>query len=415
MKQFLLWFGLATLAWADVPGSLGENWRAGLQRLPGGAGIASSLCLCDDQGQTVLEWDSQRLMLPASTLKLATATGILEQGGQTQQLVTRLQLVGQRLRWVGDYDPELTSGDIENLALELIPRIKGPIQLEVTPPDAEPYPPGWSCDDLSSSFAPPINSLVFDHGLIPMRLLAGRQLQVNGPPWAPPGGLNFLPRTGDFELLVLPGWDSWVMAGSLPPGTEEVLTAPMLRPELAAARLLSEVFKRNQVPVEIVGPGPAQGGTAVEVRHNSRAVQQILLQGLADSDNLVLECLYRRFHKTLPKCWGGQNLRVVDGSGLSRYNLVSTRQLQQLLQTQPGLLDYLPRAGQDGTMKKRTTEGQLRAKTGTMSGVSGLVGEFTGVSGKRYRFALLMNGFVGPAGPFKKAEDDLIGQLVKTL
>ena len=106
---------------------------------------------------------------------------------------------------------------------------------------------------------------------------------------------------------------------------------------------------------------------------------------------------------------------MVDGCGLSRYNLVSSRQLLQLLNSEPTLLDYLPRAGLDGTMKRRAAEGQVRAKTGTMSGVSGLVGEFTGVSGKRYRFALLLNGFVGPAAPFKKAEDELIGQLVKTM
>ena len=384
--------------------------------------MSSSLCVLDDQGQTVLEWDSQRMLVPASTLKLATATGIVQQGGQTQQLVTRLQMVGQRVRLVGDYDPELTSGDIENLALELIPKIKGPIQLEVTPPDPEPYPPGWSWDDLSSSFAPPLSALVFDHGLVPLKLSAqvplnsnGTQLQVKGPPWAPSAAMNFLPRTGEFEMLVLPGWDNWVMAGQLTAGTEEAVTVPMLRPELAAARLLTEVFKRNGVPVEVIPPGPGQGGTAIEASHRSRSVQQMLVQGLAESDNLVLECLYRRFRRPLPKAWAGQTLRVVDGCGLSRYNLVSTRQLAQLLQSEPTLVDYLPRAGLDGTMKRRTVEGQLRAKTGTMSGVSGLVGEFTGASGKRYRFALLLNGFVGAAAPFKKAEDDLIGLLVKNL
>lgn len=386
-----------------------------MQNLPGGAGMSSSLCVLDDLGQNVLEWDSQRLLVPASTLKLATAAGILQQGGQTQQLVTRLQMVGQKVRLVGDYDPDLTSGDIENLALELIPKIKGPIQLEVTPPDPEPYPSGWSWDDLSSSFAPPVSALVFDHGLVPLRLTAGSQLQVKGPPWAPSSSLGFLPRSGEFEMLVIPGWENWVMAGRLAPGTEEAVTVPMIRPELAAARLLTEVFKRNRVAVEVVSPGPGQGGTAIEASHRSRAVQQMLVQGLAESDNLVLECLYRRFRRTLPKVWAGQTLRVVDGCGLSRYNLVSTRQLVELLQSQPDLLDYLPRAGQDGTMKRRSVVGQLRAKTGTMSGVSGLVGEFTGTSGKRYRFALILNGFVGSAAPFKKAEDDLVGLLVKSL
>lgn len=415
MKKFWLWLSLSVSVYAQPLKGFGDVWREGLQKLPGGAGMSCSLCVCDEQGLSALEWDSDRLMVPASTLKLATAAGILQQGGQTQQLVTRLQMVGQRLRLVGDYDPELSSGDIENLALEMIPKIKGPVQLEVTPPDPEPYPPGWSWDDLSSSFAPPISALVFDHGLVPLRVKAGQQLQVKGPPWVPPGAMNFMIRPGDFEMLVIPGWESWVMAGNLAPGTEDALTVPMLRPEMAAARLLVEVFKRNHVPVEVIPGGPGQGGTAVEVSHRSRAVQQMMLQGLAESDNLVLECLYRRFRRTLPAAWAGQNLRVVDGCGLSRYNLVSSRQLLQLLQTRPELLDYLPRGGQDGTMKRRSSEGQLRAKTGTMSGVSGLVGEFVGLSGKRYRFALLLNGFVGPAAPFKKAEDDLISQLVKVL
>ncbi len=416
MKTFLLWLGLVAAVVADPSRTVGDAWKAGLTKLPGGSGMSSSLCVVDDQGQLVLEWDSQRLLVPASTLKLATATGILQQGGQTQQLVTRLQMVGQRVRLVGDYDPELTSGDIENLALELIPRIKGPIQLEVTPPDPEPYPPGWSWDDLSSSFAPPLSALVFDHGLVPLKLNAqGGQLQVKGPPWAPSTGMNLLPRLGEFEMLVIPGWDNWVMAGQLTAGTEEAVTVPMLRPELAAARLLTEVFKRNGVPVEVIGPGPGQGGAAIEASHRSRAVQQMLVQGLAESDNLVMECLYRRFRRSLPRAWAGQTLRVVDGCGLSRYNLVSTGQLVQLFQSEPTLVDYLPKAGVDGTMKRRAAEGQVRAKTGTMSGVSGLVGEFTGVSGKRYRFALLLNGFVGPAAPFKRAEDELVGLLVKNL
>mgnify|MGYP003600666673 CR=1 FL=1 len=415
MKTFLLWFSLAAAVVAEPPITLGDTWKAGLANLAGATGMTTSLCVVDDQAQTVLEWDSQRLLVPASTLKLATATGILQQSGQNQQLVTRLQMVGQRVRLVGDYDPELTSADIENLALELIPKIKGPIQLEVTPPDPEPYPLGWSWDDLSSSFAPPLSALVFDHGLVPLKLTAGRQLQVKGPAWAPSSALNFLPRFGEFEMLVIPGWDNWVMAGQLTPGTEEAVTVPMLRPELAAARLLSEVFKRNGVAVEVIPPGPGQGGTAIEASHRSRSVQQMLLQGLAESDNLVLECLYRRFRRPVPRAWAGQTLRVVDGCGLSRYNLVSARQLVQLFQSEPTLVDYLPRAGQDGTMKRRPVEGQLRAKTGTMSGVSGLVGEFTGVSGRRYRFALLLNGFVGAAAPFKKAEDELIAQLVKNL
>jgi D-alanyl-D-alanine carboxypeptidase/D-alanyl-D-alanine-endopeptidase (penicillin-binding protein 4) len=400
------------------PQDLARQWQSALLRMPGGQGMRSSLCLCDEAGQTVVEWDADGLMLPASTLKVATAVGILEQGGGSQSLTTRLQLSGQRLRWMGDYDPELTSGDLEDLTLQLLPKLSGKVQLEVAAPDSEPYPPGWSWDDLSSSFAPPIGRLVFDHGLIPMKLLAGQQLRVAGPPWAPPGGLNFLPREGEFEMLVLPGWENWVMAGQIPAGVEEAVTVPMLRPELAAARLLSEVLRRQGVEVEVVEPA-ALGGPTLEVSHRSRPVEQILAQGLADSDNLVLECLYRRFGKALPRCWVGSTQRVVDGCGLSRYNLVSTRQLLQLLQVHPQVVRLLPRAGQEGTLRKRfqgtALQSEMRAKTGTMSGVSGLVGEFPGATGKRYRFALLLQGYVGSSLAFKKAEEDLLVRLAQIL
>ena len=395
-----------------------QSWRSGLLRLPGAQGMRSAFVLTDESGQVVVEWDAEQLLLPASTLKVATAVGILQKGGQGQQLTTRLQLSGQRLRCIGDYDPELTSGDLEDLTLQLVPKLQGKVQLEVSAPDSEPYPPGWSWDDLSSSFAPPISSLVFDHGLVPMKLLAGQQLQVSGPPWAPPGGLSFIPRAGEFEMLVLPGWENWVMAGKLPSGVEEAVTVPMLRPELAAARLLSEVLRRRGVQVEVVEPS-THSAPGLEVSHRSRPVELILAQGLADSDNLVLECLYRRFGKTRPKCWEGATQRVVDGCGLSRYNLVTARQLLQLLQSQPQVISLLPVAGVEGTLRKRfqatALQGEMRAKTGTMSGVSGLVGEFPGASGKRYRFALLLQGYVGGALPFKKAEEELLVQLAQNL
>lgn len=407
-------------------GQAAADWRAALVKRPGGQGTVSSFLLLDEKGNVVLEWDADRLQVPASTLKVGTAVAVIQHGGLSQTLNTRLQLSGQRLRWVGDYDPELTAADLEDLALQLAPKMSGKVELEVPAPESEPYPPGWAWDDLASSFAPPIAPLVFDHGLIPLKLLRpsqelGARLQVTGPPWAPEGGLGFLNRPGDFEMLVIPGWEGWIMAGQLPPGVEEAVTVPMLHPELAAARLLGEVLRRKGLQVEAVAPLPAGGPPAgtVEVVHRSRPVEQILAQGLADSDNLVLECLYRRFGKPRPRCWEGVSQRVVDGCGLSRYNLVSVRQLTQLLQTQPDVIQLLPRAGQEGTLRRRFVgtplQGELRAKTGTMSGISGLVGEFPGQSGKRYRFALLIQGYVGSSLPVKKVEDELLLALALAL
>jgi D-alanyl-D-alanine carboxypeptidase/D-alanyl-D-alanine-endopeptidase (penicillin-binding protein 4) len=74
----------------------------------------------------------------------------------------------------------------------------------------------------------------------------------------------------------------------------------------------------------------------------------------------------------------------VDGSGLSRYNLATSRGLVRLIFTSiqepyAGVfLDSLPIAGQDGTLAPRPvtdlTRGRIRAKTGTMSGQKAFVG-----------------------------------------
>jgi serine-type D-Ala-D-Ala carboxypeptidase/endopeptidase (penicillin-binding protein 4) len=418
MKRCILWLALALSASAQEPGEL---WRQRLNALPGGAGAASSFCLQDERGETLLQWNERRAVLPASTLKVVTAAGIVEKNGLQQQLRTRLEVRGKRVSWHGDYDPELSSGQLEAMAVQLSDKLPRSIELQVPPPDPEPYPPGWSWDDLSSSFAPPLSSLIFDAGLIPLKLRAEgggavTQLRVAGPVWAPPGGMDVLPRPGDFEMLVLPGWSGWVLGGTIPPGVEEAVTAPMLRPELATARLLGEVFRRRGIQVDVVS-APALGGPPDwEAVQTSRPVGEILKRGLADSDNLVLECLYRRFGRTRPAVLSGDpNLRIVDGSGLSRYNLLSARHLVATLQARPEVLALLPAAGLEGTLKRRflqtALQSQLHAKTGTLSGVSGLTGEFTAASGRKLRFALLLNGFVGPAAPFKKAEEELLLEL----
>jgi D-alanyl-D-alanine carboxypeptidase/D-alanyl-D-alanine-endopeptidase (penicillin-binding protein 4) len=411
---------LAGLCWSLAgaePGPQRPNWLERLRAVPGGPAVQASFVVWDSRGRSVEEWDADRLQVPASTLKLATAIRLLELGVLGQHLQTSLEIRAGRVRCRGDYNPELSAADLENLALQALPQLPDRIVLEVPLEDANPYPPGWAWDDLSSSFAPPIGPLVFEHGLVPLKLAReAAGLKVVGPPWAPTQGLDFLPKAGEFEMLVLPGWGHWVMAGELPAGVEEAVTVPMLHPNWAAARLLSEVWRSKGKQVEVTAvTGDTLGGPAIQCTHSSREVGEILRQGLADSDNLVMECLYRRYGRQLPKCWTNQVLRVVDGSGLSRYNLVSARQLMLLLQDQPQLSQLLPVAGQQGTLRRRflqtPLQGQLRAKTGTMSGVSGLAGEFLGASGQRYHFALLMAGFVGKAAPFKQFEEELLLEL----
>ena len=100
--------------------------------------------------------------------------------------------------------------------------------------------------------------------------------------------------------------------------------------------------------------------------------------------------------------------RFVDGSGLSRYNLLNAELLTNLLvymyhnfELMPEFMASLPIAGVDGTLTNRMqgmyAEKILRAKTGTLSGVSALAGYTSTTDGEVLVFGILISHYVGSA------------------
>jgi D-alanyl-D-alanine carboxypeptidase/D-alanyl-D-alanine-endopeptidase (penicillin-binding protein 4) len=98
----------------------------------------------------------------------------------------------------------------------------------------------------------------------------------------------------------------------------------------------------------------------------------------------------------------GVRPRVVDGSGLSRSNRTTPRQVVRLLQQMdidqagPAFETSLPVAGRSGTLEDRMRRSAARdrcqAKTGTLNYVSALAGYCQTTAGARVAFAFLMNG-----------------------
>src|SRR5690606_8578303 len=96
-----------------------------------------------------------------------------------------------------------------------------------------------------------------------------------------------------------------------------------------------------------------------------------------------------------------RELRMADGSGLSRYNLLSPALLVELLfymDASPHRdvwLGSLPEPGQEGTLESRMRDPPLAtnvaAKTGSLSGVRALSGYLTARSGARFVFATILN------------------------
>ena len=111
---------------------------------------------------------------------------------------------------------------------------------------------------------------------------------------------------------------------------------------------------------------------------------------------------------------------IKDGSGVSRYNYTSPDHFIQLLtwaydhpKIRDQLLFTLPRGGLNGTLKDRGFPETVFAKTGSLAGVSNILGYIINDSDVIV-FSILMNGFTGSAGPYRSLQDQIINKLSDT-
>jgi D-alanyl-D-alanine carboxypeptidase/D-alanyl-D-alanine-endopeptidase (penicillin-binding protein 4) len=130
---------------------------------------------------------------------------------------------------------------------------------------------------------------------------------------------------------------------------------------------------------------------------------------LNNSQNLYAECVFKLLGKGSFTSAGAAMLETLDamgiptegvlpqdGSGLARTNRVTARALYGALQAmrdEPVFVDALAQGG-TGTLRRRykSLGDRVRAKTGTIRGVSALSGYVTGRDGGRYVFVILANG-----------------------
>jgi D-alanyl-D-alanine carboxypeptidase/D-alanyl-D-alanine-endopeptidase (penicillin-binding protein 4) len=138
----------------------------------------------------------------------------------------------------------------------------------------------------------------------------------------------------------------------------------------------------------------------------------------ADADATIEYVAAKRLGASAPALIEG--VRIEDGSGLSRRNLVTTKFLTAWLDSfhdDPLLsevfVESLARGGEEGTLKSRFTElrgssTRVDAKTGYMTGISCLSGFVSAEDGRRWSFSVFCNGFRGASRPAKELQEAIV-------
>ncbi|MBF2065125.1 MAG: D-alanyl-D-alanine carboxypeptidase/D-alanyl-D-alanine-endopeptidase [Calothrix sp. C42_A2020_038] len=408
-----------------------------------------------NSGQTLYNRDANKYFIPASNTKLLTTAAALHQLGASFRIRTSVyQEANGVLRVVGRGDPSLSDAQLIALAKQL--KAKGITRINKLIADdsyiqGDVVQPSWQWEDIQSDYGAPFGSFIVNENLFTMRLTpqtVGRPLQIN---WLDPNEARIwqllnksvtVANNQETGLSVTRDLSGNVLKieGQLPVNANPfTLTLPVVDPNYFFLRrfrvaLASEGITLGETAVETSG-ATTQEIAAIE----SPTLGELAVKTNVDSNNLYAESLLNalavrqaRKPRQTTSAVGLEVLKttltqlgvnptsyfIVDGSGLSRKNLISPEALVQMLQamakapTASIFRASLPIAGRTGTLRARfrgtPAEGIVVAKTGTVGGVVSLSGYISTPNYEPLVFSVIVNQTEQPARVLRQAVDEMV-------
>ena len=431
----------------------------------------------DRPGETLFAHGADQLMVPASNMKILTLAAAADRLGWDHTFATIVRATAPLepdgtlrgdLVVRGSGDP--TIGNRPESATRLadwaealwqrgLRRVDGRVIGDDGAFANEALGEGWAWDDVPYGYSAPESALIYNENTAALaiapgpsagtfatgRLLdraAGLRLQVHV--MTGPAGSQ-----KDLSLARLPGSNLLRVTGTVPAGVEPVVRYVAVDDPAAyfAAALREALIARGIAVaggaggVDDMPPGPLAPDAPTLFAGQSPPLADIARRLMKVSQNLYAETFLRQaavvpdgqsssalgikaVRDTLTG-WGVDpgSFTQSDGSGLSRYNLVSPTAFVRVLAhlyADPRLKDpwlaALPVAGADGTLEHRLrgtpAAGRVHAKTGSLSGVRSLSGYLQTTSGEWLVFSIIANNFAVPAPDIDAVTDGMLQRLV---
>ena len=396
-------------------------------------------------GESLFRYQDEKLYRPASTEKVITSVTALSTLGTDYTMNTRLQYTGQiendtlkgSLYLVGGFDPELMDADlgslVEAVARSGIRYITDTLAADVSMTDSIYWGSGWSWDDVPASFQPYMSPLMLNRGCVDVTVKPTVKDSLPDVMCEPASdfyqvdndAVSLQPQAGKLAIT-----RNWLHHGNLIHISGNVAKE--------TTKTLSINDSKHFFFHTFVGRLKAKG---IDAQHTAfadcpesdslmvvtplftleRPIVEVLKQMMKESDNLCAESMFYHLamHHAQAKRvsdddgtdainhfmketlgFHSEKYNIVDGSGVSLYNYVSPQLLLEYLKhaySHPEVFqpfyDSLPIAGVDGTlehrMKKTKAHRKVRAKTGSVKGVSSLAGYAKASNGHQLAFAII--------------------------
>lgn len=380
-----------------------------------GTATASSCTVVRQDGRTLLARNANVPVIPASTMKLIVASTVLTELDPSTQFITEVRastaptagVLQGDLYFIGGGDPLLATRpylltfsrqpqiatSLETLADDIVAAgvttITGSIVGHDRRYDDLRSVATWKSSYLTRGEVGPISALSVNDSFVVSDRAAAKAKAV------PAAADGSTPK----KKIVRPVWKA-----ATEPGAQ-------------AAAVLGDLLVERGVTIA----GEPRSSLATEslpsvlvAQIASPPLKDIVGQMLSESDNNTAESLVKELAFSasgLGSTVGGTaemkaslerrgypigQLTLVDGSGLDRGNQVTCAVLVGAVEESIELIrELLPVAGVSGTlsgrMKGDEVKGKVRAKTGTLNGVSALAGEVDVGGGRTVDFAMVLN------------------------
>ena len=414
-----------------------------------------------DAPAALIRHNAQQAMNPASVMKLVTTYAALELLGpahtwKTEALSDAALVNGElqgNLYLRGSGDPRLTLEAFGMLLRQLhnrgIRRINGDVVLDRSAFSLPPHDPARFDNEPLRPYNVGPDALLVNLKSLQLTLLPDpAQRTVRIITETPDEGVEFGNRLtlvdeacGDWreKLRVSVQGEAIELAGKFPAscGEKALYLAPWPA-DVQLGRLFRALWRELGGTLQ----GKVREGTVPRAAgrlavHESPPLPAIIRDVNKYSNNVMARQIFLSLDAERPATTEGAQRRVLawlvekglrqtevrldNGSGLSRHERISAEGLSQLLlaawrsPVMPELMSSLPLAGIDGTLKnrlgERATQGRAHLKTGYLEGARALAGYVLDASGQRWVFVFLVNDPKSLQG--KAAMDALLSWLVQ--
>lgn len=409
-------------------------------------GIASLYVVEAKSGKVVFDKNGRVGLAPASTQKVITSvtayellgkdfryktevgyTGTLEEGELNGSLVIRPSgdpTLGS-WRWESSKEGAVlqrVAGAIRRSGITTYDQIA----VDVDGWDSEAIPDGWIWQDIGNYYGAGAGALNWRENQYDVVLKSGNtigskvEIKATRPrlyQYSLTSGLAAAARgTGDNAYIYFsPGGTGGVIRGTIPAGEKSFeISGAMPDPRLQFAATLADTLQRLGInsrsgSVAKEQRGGIEKGSNYKIFHTeiSPSLDSIIYWFNKKSINLYGEALLRTFAyqekqkgdtgegaKLLKNFWKGKGvaeteLNMVDGSGLSPLNRVTTRAQVSILRYAKGQSWFR------GFYNALPEYNGMKMKSGTINNVKGFTGYHTAKDGTEYIFSFLVNNYNG--------------------